>query len=230
VLDALATASAATGVATGLLLAADRTLPPAEAEGQARLAARHAGSAAGTGSAAGVVAFGLHHDETLGRPEPFAAAFRIARDAGLSSAPHAGELAGPDSVWGTLDALAPDRIQHGVRSVEDARLLDRLAADQVCLDVCPTSNVMLGVVPSLDEHPLPALLAAGVPCSLNGDDPLLFGPGLLAEYETARGVLGLDDRALATIAATSLSAAALDSAARASALAAVERWLAPEAA
>jgi adenosine deaminase len=122
------------------------------------------------------------------------------------SVPHAGELEGPVSVRGALDVLGADRIQHGVRAVEDPELVRRLADVQVCLDVCPTSNVMLSVVPDLRSHPLPDLFAAGVPCSINADDPLLFGTGLLDEYELARRELGFDDADLARIATTSIDA------------------------
>ncbi|MFC8431895.1 hypothetical protein [Streptomyces sp. NPDC057253] len=137
-------------------------------------------------------------------PEPFAEAFTIARDAGLISAPHAGELAGPASVRSALDALGAQRIAHGIRAVDDPSLLARLAAQGVVLDVCPTSNVALGVVESLSAHPLPKLLHAGVRCTLNADDPLLFGPGLLEEYATARTTLALTDHQLAAIARTSI--------------------------
>ena len=155
-----------------------------------------------------MVSFGLANDEVAGPPERFARAFAVAREAGLVSAPHAGELAGPDSVRGALDALGARRVGHGVRAVEDPALVARLAEERVCLDVCPTSNLLLSVVPSLAEHPLARLLAAGVPCSIGSDDPLLFGPGLLAEHVTAREVLGLDDAQLALAARSGLEAAA----------------------
>src|SRR5438552_12441697 len=104
--------------------------------------------------------------------------------------------------------------------------LHELAAEHVCLDVCPTSNLLLSIYPSLEAHPLPALLAAGVPISLNGDDPLFFDSGLLGEYELARTGLGLDDAALARIAASSLRASGAPAATVAAGLAGVERWLA----
>ena len=87
---------------------------------------------------------------------------------------------------GALDALAPDRLQHGVRSIEDPELIARLADSDITLDVCPTSNLLLSVYPTIEDHPLPQLLDAGIRCSLNGDDPLLFGPVLLEEYQIAR--------------------------------------------
>ncbi|MDQ1509464.1 MAG: adenosine deaminase, partial [Actinomycetota bacterium] len=144
---------------------------------------------------------------------------------GLLSVPHAGELAGPESVIGALDALGADRIEHGVRAIEDPALVRRLADSDVCLDVCPTSNVLLSVVPSIEDHPLPALLDAGVRCSLNADDPLLFGPNLLEEYEVVRARLGLDDEALAGIARTSLEASGAPDLIKARARSAIDAWM-----
>ena len=191
-----ARAAAATGVGVGWLITVDRTRPPELAVEQATVAARYAGD--------GVVSMGLANDEAAGAPEPFGPAFAVARAAGIISAPHAGEHGGPDSVRGALDALGAHRIQHGVRSVEDAELVRRLAGEQICLDVCPTSNVSLSVVSALRAHPLPELLDAGVPCSINADDPLLFGVGLLDEYVVCREQLGLDDVVLASCARTSI--------------------------
>ncbi|MEU0071498.1 adenosine deaminase [Streptomyces sp. NPDC006332] len=190
--------AAGLGIGFGLLVFARRNADPAEGVEAARLAARRAGT--------GVVAFGLAGDEARNAPEPFAETFAIARGAGLISAPHAGELAGPDSVRAALDVLGARRIAHGARAVEDPDLLVRLAAEGVVLDVCPTSNVALGVVKSLSAHPLPLLLNAGVRCTLNADDPLLFGPGVLEEYETARTVFSLTDPQLAAMARTSVEA------------------------
>ncbi|MCA1646797.1 MAG: hypothetical protein LC797_15515 [Chloroflexi bacterium] len=164
-------------------------------------------------------------DEIKGPPEPFAEAFAIARAAGLIASPHAGEHGGPDSVRGALDVLGARRIQHGVRSAEDPDLLRRLAAEGVCLDVCPTSNVQLRVVESLATHPLPALLDAGVNVSLNADDPLFFGSGVLAEYELARHSFGLDDPTLAGIAASSIRSSGAPVEVKKRALANIEHWL-----
>jgi len=217
-LDELVASGERHGIAAGLLVAADRTLDPRVALAQARIAVRYADE--------GVVAFGLHNDEVGFPPEPFADAFAVARKGGLLSAPHGGELEGPAWVAGALESLGADRIQHGIRVVEDPELLARLADADVCLDVCPTSNVMLGVVPTVAEHPLPTLLDAGVTCSLNADDPLLFGPGLLEEYELVRAELGLDDDRLAAIARSSILASGADDALKADATRAVDAWLA----
>ena len=164
-LDAGHRAEEATGVGVGWLVTADRTLAPALAVTQAEIAVRNA--------TRGVVAFGLANDESASPPELFAEAFAIANDGGLIAAPHAGEHRGPEAVRSALDVLGADRIQHGVRAIEDDALVDRLAGQQVCLDVCPTSNVALSVVPDLDHHPLPTLLERGVACTINADDPLL---------------------------------------------------------
>jgi adenosine deaminase len=217
VLDAARRAERDTGVGVGIMVASNRTRPPAEALALARLAERYAGQ--------GVVSFGLADDELHGPPEPYAEAFAIARSAGLISSPHAGEHGGPQSVRGALDALGAQRIQHGVRSAEDPALLERLAAEEITLDVCPTSNVQLKVVADYASHPLPALLAAGVNVSLNADDPLFFGSGLLEEYALARHTFGLDDTALASIAATSIRASGAPAALKSTALKEINRWL-----
>lgn len=143
----------------------------------------------------GVVALGLGGDEANYPPERYAEAFAIARDGGLGSVPHAGEVAGPASVRGALEALRADRIRHGVRSVEDPGLVRELAARGIVLDVCVLSNVRLGVAPDVAAHPLRELLAAGVRCTVNTDDPTFFGCDLAAEHAAARQ-LGADPRAL----------------------------------
>jgi aminodeoxyfutalosine deaminase len=122
----------------------------------------------------GVVALGLGGAEVNRHPEEFAPYFEKALAGGLHSAPHAGETVGPASVWGALRTLGAQRIGHGVRSIEDAELVAHLVREQIPLEVCPHSNICLGVYSSLAEHPLPRLYAAGVPVSVNSDDPPLF--------------------------------------------------------
>lgn len=133
----------------------------------------------------GVVGLSLGGSEHKYPPELFARPFAIAREGGLKAAPHAGELAGPVSVRGALEALHADRLRHGVRAVEDPALLAELAARGIVCDVTPTSNVRTGAVPSLAEHPLPQMLAAGVKCSISSDDPVLMGTDLTAECAAA---------------------------------------------
>src|SRR5829696_7050942 len=173
----------------------------------------------------GVVALGLHNDEVGHPPGDFVDAFRVGREGGLLSTPHAGELEHGGYVRDSVDLLDADRIQHGVRAVEVPGLVDRLAAESICLDVCPTSNVLLGVVPSLDDHPLGALLDAGVPCSVNADDPLLFGPGILEEYELCRTTLGFDDERMASIAWASIVHSGAPADVKERALAGIDEWL-----
>jgi adenosine deaminase len=217
VLDALHRFGRELGVGVGLMIAGDRMIDPRECEEQARVAARYAGQ--------GVVSFGLASDERGNPPEPYAPAFDIARAAGLISAPHAGELAGPESITAALEDLGADRLQHGVRAIESPELVRELAARGTCLDVCPTSNAALGVYPRLADHPLPKLLDAGVRCSLNADDPLLFGCGLLDEYELCRAEMGLEDSALAAIARASFEASGAPADLVARGLAGIDDWL-----
>jgi adenosine deaminase len=174
----------------------------------------------------GVVSFGLANDEVGHPPQDFVDAFRIAREGGLLCTPHAGELEGAHFVRDSVDLLAADRIQHGVRSFELPGLVERLAELGTCLDVCPTSNIMLSVFPSYDEHPLGRLLDAGVRCSVNADDPLLFGPGLLEEYELCRDTLGFDDDRMAFIARCSIEAGGAPASVKTAALAGVDAWIA----
>ncbi|MFL5937649.1 MAG: adenosine deaminase [Gaiellaceae bacterium] len=142
----------------------------------------------------GVVGIGLGGLEAEFPPEPYAPVFELARNEGFASVPHAGEVAGPASVRGALDALGADRIRHGIRSVEDAALVRELAERQLVLDVCPISNLRTRAVASLEEHPLPQLIAAGVLCSISTDDPAMFDTDLTRDYDAARS-LGLEPRA-----------------------------------
>jgi aminodeoxyfutalosine deaminase len=136
------------------------------------------------GKEIGVVALGLAGAEAGAPAEPFAPWFERARAAGLHSAPHAGEHAGAESIWGAIRALGAERIGHGVRAVEDPALVAYLARQRIPLDVCPLSNVRLGVAPSLERHPLPDLLEAGVVVTVNSDDPSLFNTSLSDDYAT----------------------------------------------
>lgn len=126
----------------------------------------------------GVISLGLGGGEVNNPPEFFAPWFEKARSEGLHSVPHAGETVGPESVWGALHVLGAERIGHGVRSIEDTDLVAYLAQKQVPLELCPHSNVCLGVYNDLQAHPLPRLYSAGVPLSVNSDDPPLFNTSL----------------------------------------------------
>jgi aminodeoxyfutalosine deaminase len=149
----------------------------------------------------GLVSFGLGGPEIgVGRKQ-FAPYFARARAAGLHSVPHAGESSGPETIWDALDHLGAERIGHGIAAVADPELLARLAREGIPLEVCPTSNIRTRSVPSLAEHPLPALVGAGVPVSINSDDPPMFGTTLNQEYAVAAELLGLDHGGVAALAA-----------------------------
>ena len=197
-LDAVRAATAATGLNIGVIVGANRTRHPLDARTLARLAIRYVDD--------GVVGFGLANDERRGRPEAFEDAFRIAREGGLASLPHGGELSGPSSVKGCLDALHATRVGHGIRSVEDPSLVERIAASGVALEICPASNVALGVYDKPPDVPLRLLVDAGVRVALGADDPLLFGSRLADQYEIARSVHGFDDQGLAALARSSVEA------------------------
>ena len=152
-----------------------------------------------------VVGFSLAGDEAGYPPEPYAEAYRIAAAAGLGCTVHAGEWAGADSVRGALE-LPVTRISHGVRAIEDPALVDELARRQVTLEVCPTSNVVLGVFASFAEHPFPVLRAAGIPLTLGSDDPPYFGASVGGEYAIAREHFGLSDEELVGITRTAVEA------------------------
>jgi aminodeoxyfutalosine deaminase len=141
----------------------------------------------------GVVGVGLGGLEAQYPPEPYAPVFELAKAEGLGSVPHAGEVAGPASVRGALDALGADRIRHGFRAIEDEELVVELAQRGIVLDISPVSNVRTGAVGSLAEHPLPKLVDAGVRCSISTDDPAMFDTDLTRDYEAARS-LGVDPR------------------------------------
>jgi adenosine deaminase len=188
-------AAARLGIGFGITIGAMRHLGPAAAVDRARFAARYA--------SAGVYALGLTGDEAAFPASDYASAFAIARDAGLSAAPHAGELSGPESIRAAVEVLGATRIAHGVTAADDPSLVELLVSSGVSLDVCLTSNDLLGVA-ALDKHPLSQLMDAGVRCTLGADDPLMFGVGLLDEYRIARDRLGLSDAQLASLARTSI--------------------------
>jgi|SRR5215472_1071107 len=220
VLDATDAAARAAGIGIGVIIAANRTRHPLEARTAARLAARFAGR--------GVIGFGLSSDERRGSPADFATAFRIAARAGLLAAPHGGELGGPDSVRACLDDLGADRIGHGVAAIADPALVRRLAERRTTLEVCPGSNVALGVAATPADVPLRGLLDAGVAVALGADDPLLFGSRLTSQYELARQAHGLSDDQLADLARMSVRGSAVPQALGARLVAGIDEWLAAD--
>jgi adenosine deaminase len=218
VLDAAADASAATGVGIGVVIGANRTKHPLEARTLARLAAQYAGR--------GVVGFGLANDERRGRAEEFEPAFRIARRAGLPGVPHGGELVGPPSVRACVEALGARRVGHGIRAAEDGAVVGLLADRGVTCEVCPASNLALGVYHRIGDLPLRSLLDGGVTVALGADDPLLFGARLTDQYELVREGLGLDDEGLAALAADSVRAGSAPDDVQARLFAGIGAWLA----
>lgn len=223
VLDAAREASAATGTEVGVIVAASRMRHPLDARTLARLAAQYVGDGPGE-----VLGFGLSNDERRGDTAAFAPAFAIARRAGLALVPHGGELLGPDHVTEVLTDLDPDRIGHGVRSVEDPRVLEEVVARGVALEVCPASNVSLGVYDDGAQVPLGALVDAGAQVALGADDPLLFGSRLVAQYESARTEHGFSDEELADLARSSIRASRAGASTQARLLAGVDDWLAQD--
>jgi adenosine deaminase len=221
VLDAAKSASAAHGLEVAVVVAASRLRHPLDARTLARLAARYAGDGAGE-----VVGFGLSNDERRGDTADFSRAFRIARRAGLASVPHGGELLGPSHVREVLATLGPDRLGHGVRASEDPELLAEVVARGIALEVCPASNVGLGVYREVADVPLRTLVDAGAQVALGADDPLLFGSRLLDQYETARHVHGFSDAELAELARSSIRASRASSETKQRLLAGVDAWLA----
>jgi adenosine deaminase len=173
----------------------------------------------------GVVALGLAGPEAQSGA-PVAEVFRRARAEGLHSVPHAGEATDADSIREALDLLEPERIGHGIRAIEDDGLLAELRDLEIPLEVCPTSNVVLGNVPSFDEHPLLRLIDSGVVVTLNSDDPAMFHSNLLDEYEVAQNVFGLPDEQLAELARAGVRASFADDTLKQEMEQGIDRWLA----
>ncbi|SNC62917.1 adenosine deaminase [Kytococcus aerolatus] len=223
VLDEARAASAEEGIGVAVIVAASRTRHPLDARTLARLAAQHAGDGPGE-----VVGFGLSNDERRGDTHAFGHAFRIARRAGLAAMPHAGELLGPEHVQDALDSLAPTRLGHGVRSTEDPEVLAEVVRRGIALEVCPGSNVALGVYSHLSEVPLRQLLQAGATVALGADDPLLFGSRLADQYVAAREVIGLSAAELGDLARGSFAASRAPEEVRQEAERRIAAWVAEQ--
>jgi adenosine deaminase len=173
-----------------------------------------------------VVALSIDGNEAAaGRTGPrFAEAFRRAGAAGLKRTVHAGESSGPEGVRDAIQLLGADRIDHGVRAVEDAALVQLLVDRQIPLGICPTSNLTLGVCPSMDEHPIERLRRAGVPVSVNTDDPALLGTTLEREYALCAEAFGWTDEVLRAVARTSIDASFSNGDVKAALREALARW------
>src|SRR5699024_8929218 len=157
---------------------------------------------------------GLDSAELGYPPADFADVFSRARDAGFRLVAHAGEEGPPEYIWQALDVLGVERVDHGVRAVEEAALLRRLADDRMPLTVCPISNVRLRCVDTLAAHPLPQLVSAGLLTSLHSDDPTYFGGYVGDNYQAVQQQLGVDDAALRQFAVNSFHSSFLADAER----------------
>ncbi|WP_274423576.1 adenosine deaminase [Chelativorans sp. YIM 93263] len=161
-----------------------------------------------------VTGFGVAGDERVGHPRDFVRAFAIAREAELGITMHAGEFGGAESVEATLDDIRPARLGHGVRAVEKPDLVRRIADEGIVLEVCPVSNVVLGVFSDFSAHPFPQLHAAGCRLTLNSDDPPHFHTSLAKEYSVAEVHFGLDEADLTEVTRTAIDAAFVDDSTR----------------
>ena len=178
---------------------------------------------------AGLVSFGLGGPEIGVTREQLKPYFDQARAAGLRSVPHAGESTDAQSIWDAIHFLGAQRIGHGIRAIDDPQLIDYLVEQRLPLEVCPTSNFCTGSVPSLAEHPLPALVSAGVTVSINSDDPTMFATTLSDEYAIAAGLLELDVTGVAELARSAIRCSFLDAAHQAVLLAEIDDYLATHA-
>lgn len=195
-------ARAKTGIETRLLVVGIRHFGPERVVKAAEYAARRPHPL--------ITGFNLAGEERMHRVADFTRAFDIAREAGLGITIHAGELSGAFSVRDALDHVRPSRISHGVRAIEDADLVKRLADEGTVLEVCPGSNVALGVFKDFQSHPLRALHDAGVRVTLNSDDPPFFHTSLAREYEVAATVMGFSDAEILGMTRTAIEAAFVD--------------------
>lgn len=172
----------------------------------------------------GVIGLGLGGHEVGAPPEPFADVFASAKAAGLLCVPHAGESMGPESVWGAVKALNADRIGHGVRSIEDPRLLQLLKERQIPLEISLTSNECLHVYSSVEMHPFPHLDRMGLLVTVNSDDPPLFNTTLCREYELLATAFNYQREDIVRLARNAFSVSAAEDALKANLLAAFDRW------
>ena len=161
-----------------------------------------------------IVGFGIAGDEKLGKPKDFLWSFDCAREAGLRLTAHAGEWGGPESVRDALDDLGVERIGHGVRAIEDLALVDRLAEDGIVLEVCPGSNVALGLYPTWRDHPIHRLRERGVRVTVSTDDPPFFHTTMAHEYDRLADAFDWDEGVFRDIARASADAAFCDPATR----------------
>ncbi|HET9842670.1 MAG TPA: adenosine deaminase [Nocardioides sp.] len=171
-----------------------------------------------------LIGFGLGGPEIGVARAQFKPHFDAARRVGLHSVPHAGETTGPETVWDALRLLGAERIGHGTSAAQDSALLEYLAAHDVPLEVCPSSNIATKAVAALDEHPIAAFRDAGVTITVNSDDPSMFGTSLNQEYEIAARLLGLDADGIADLARAAVRASFAEPEAKAALLRDIEHY------
>ncbi|PWE56141.1 adenosine deaminase [Metarhizobium album] len=196
-----------TGIEARLVVVGERHFGPESVIAAAEYAARSDNPL--------ITGFNMAGEERMNRVSDYARAFDIARDAGLGLTIHAGEVCGAFSVTDALDLVRPARIGHGVRAIEDADLVKRLADLGTVLEVCPGSNIALGVFPDFQAHPLRALRDAGVKVTINSDDPPFFHTSLAREYEIAADIMGFSDAEIDAMTRTAVEAAFVDEETRA---------------
>ena len=216
ILDGLAAGERDTGVVVRLDPDIVRDLGMDQADKVLEVALKYAGR--------GVVALNAAGSERTD-VGAFAHHFCTAKEAGLKSVPHAGEWAGPENIWATLEAYEPDRIGHGVAAARDPELIERLRDMAIPLEVSPVSNVETGVFASLEEHPFERLRAAGIVVTLNSDDPPMFGAWLADVYESARATWEYTDEQLAEIARTGVRASFADDELKGEIIRGIDGWL-----
>lgn len=204
---AAASAHQHSGIVVRTIVTCIRQFGPAQARKVAACAQETAGQF--------VAGFGMAGDETQFQAQDFVWSFDAAREAGLGLTAHAGEWAGPDAIRATLQDLRVSRIGHGVRAIEDPELLDTLAERGVVLEICPGSNVALGVYPKLHDHPVAKLRDAGVKVTVSTDDPPFFGTSMTQEYDALAHCFRWGRDEFAEIARVALDAAFIDAPVRA---------------
>jgi len=173
----------------------------------------------------GVIGIGLGGNEVDAPPEPFRNVFQRAKQMGLRSIPHAGETAGANSVRGAIRELLADRICHGVRSIEDKRVVKELAESQVPLDICPTSNIRLNIYPTMSQHPFRELDELGVKVTINSDDPLITGSSLCDEYIAIARQFGYTMKDLVRFARNSIRASFATMESKTKYLSEIDQWV-----
>lgn len=201
--DAMADARREHGLTSSLILCFLRHLPPEDAVATITDAEPHL---------EGVIAVGLDSSEVGYPPEPFAEAYERGRRLGLRAVAHVGEEGPPAYITEALDVLGVERIDHGVRCLEDPALVERLRGERIPLTVCPLSNVALKVVDRLEDHPLPRLLEEELMVTINSDDPSYFGGYVADNYTACAETFGWDEGRLAELAARSILASFLEGA------------------